>query len=186
MVQLPIVLLLLLAIAILLRMDIVFYLVYVLTGAYVLARWWAQRSVNQLLVSRRFTDHIFTGETSTVEITITNRGLLPAPWVRYDESPPPTARGHGRLMHALALGPKEQVQLRYELVGRQRGVYAVGPGRVSSGDLFGFADVQGAGGRAAAPGRLPARHAVVGHAADVTARTAPLRAGIRFLPIRPV
>jgi uncharacterized protein (DUF58 family) len=143
MVQLPIVLLLLLAIAILLRMDIIFYLVYVLTGAYVLARWWAQRSVNQLQVTRRFTDHIFTGEKSLVEVTIANRGLLPAPWVRYDESPPPELSGSGRLLHALALGPKEKVLLRYELAGRQRGVYPVGPGRVSSGDLFGFADVQG-------------------------------------------
>lgn len=143
MVQLPIALLLLLAIAILLRMDIIFYLVYVLTGAYVLARWWAQRSVSQLQITRRFTDHIFTGENSLVEISITNRGLLPAPWVRYDESPPPELSGSGRLLHALALGPKETTQLRYELAGHQRGVFPVGPGRVSSGDMFGFSDVQG-------------------------------------------
>ncbi len=141
--QLPLVLLLLLVIAIVLRMDIIFYLVYVLAGTFGLARWWAQRSVKNLQVSRRFTDHIFTGERSTVEVTITNRGLLPAPWVRYDESPPSELSSSGRLMQALALGPHEKISLRYELVGQQRGLYSVGPGRVTTGDLLGFAEVQG-------------------------------------------
>lgn len=143
MAELPIVLLLLLLIAIVLRMDIVFYLVYVLAGSYGLARWWAARSLKYLHVTRRFTDHIFTGESSTVEISIENRSLLPAPWVRYDESSPAELSGSGRLMHALALGPREKVDLRYELVGSQRGLYRVGPGRVAAGDLFGFADVIG-------------------------------------------
>ncbi len=141
--ELPVVLLLLLLVAILLRMDIIFYLVYVLAGSYVLARWWAARSIKHLQVSRRFTDHIFAGESSTVEISITNRSVLPAPWVRYDESPPLELSGSSRLMHAFALAPKEKVDLRYELVGRQRGLYPVGPGRVAAGDLFGFADVLG-------------------------------------------
>ncbi|MGE5602580.1 MAG: DUF58 domain-containing protein [Nitrososphaerales archaeon] len=141
--ELPVVLLLLLLVAIVLRMDIIFYLVYVLAGAYVLARWWAVRSLKHLQVSRRFTDHIFTGESSTVEISITNRSVLPAPWVRYDESSPVTLSGSSSLMYALALGPKEKVDLHYELIGRQRGLYLVGPGRVAAGDLFGFADLQG-------------------------------------------
>ncbi len=141
--QLPIVLLLLLAIAILLRMDIIFYLVYVLAGAFALARWWADRSMKRLRVTRRFTDHIFTGETSTVEISIANQSLLPAPWVRYDESPPPALMGSSKVMHALTLGPKETATLHYSLSGSQRGLYPVGPGRVSSGDLFGFAELQG-------------------------------------------
>lgn len=46
-------------------------------------------------------------------------------------------------MHALALGPRETVNLRYDLFGSQRGLYPVGPGRVTTGDLFGFADMQG-------------------------------------------
>ena len=74
-------------------MDIIFYLVYVLAGTYGMARWWAARSLKQLQVTRRFTDHIFTGESSTVEISIANRSLLPAPWVRYDESSPPELDG---------------------------------------------------------------------------------------------
>lgn len=141
--ELPIVLLLLLLVAILLRMDIIFYLFYVLAGSYVLARWWAARSMKHLQVTRRFTDHIFTGESSTVEISITNCSVLPAPWVRYDESPPLELSGSSKLMHAFSLAPREKVDLRYELVGWQRGLYQVGPGRVAAGDLFGFADVLG-------------------------------------------
>ncbi len=48
------------------------------------------------------------------------------------------------MIHALALGPKETVDLHYDLFGGQRGLYQVGPGRVTSGDLFGFVEVQGA------------------------------------------
>jgi uncharacterized protein (DUF58 family) len=141
--ELPIVFLILLAIAILLRMDIVFYLVYVLVGTYGLARWWSSKSLRSLMIERRFTDHIFTGENSTVTIRLTNTSLLPAPWVRYDESPAAQLAGEEPLIRALALGPKETVEMQYLLVGRQRGVYPVGPGRLASGDLFGFVDLGG-------------------------------------------
>ena len=53
MVELPLVLLLLLLTALLLRMDIVFYVVYVLAGTYALARWWTGRNLPRLRVSRR-------------------------------------------------------------------------------------------------------------------------------------
>ena len=142
--ELPIVLLLLLAIAILLRMDIVFYVVYVLAGVYGLARWWSAKNLRSLAVERRFTDHIFTGENSTVTIRLSNRSLIPAPWIRYDESPAPQLAGDATLIRALSLGPRETVEMQYELVGRQRGVYAVGPGRLATGDLFGFSDLGGA------------------------------------------
>ena len=143
MAELPIVLLFFLIVAILLRMDIVFYLVYVLAGSYGLARWWAERSPKHITVERRFVDHIFTGEATDVEITIRNRSILPVPWLHYDETPPATLSGSGRLLRAMALGPKEQVTLRYEISGRQRGFYPVGPGRLTSGDVFGFAEAQG-------------------------------------------
>jgi uncharacterized protein (DUF58 family) len=60
--EIPILLLLLLAVAILLRLDFVFYLVYVLVGVYSLARWWTVRSLPRLRVKRHFTDRAFLGE----------------------------------------------------------------------------------------------------------------------------
>jgi uncharacterized protein (DUF58 family) len=142
--QLPVALLLLLAIAILLRMDIIFYVVYVLAGSYGLARWWAARNLKSLRIERRFTDRIFTGENSTVTVRLVNRSLLPAPWVRYDETAAPELAGAPGLTSALALGPREAIEMEYQLVGRRRGVYPVGPGRIATGDLFGIADLKGA------------------------------------------
>lgn len=141
--ELPIVLLFFLIVAILLRMDIVFYLVYVLAGSYGLARWWARRSLKHISIERRFVDHIFTGETAVVDIKIRNRSILPVPWLHYDESPPAKLSGSTRLLHAMSLAPREEVTLHYEISGRQRGFYPVGPGRLNTGDLFGFAEAQG-------------------------------------------
>jgi uncharacterized protein (DUF58 family) len=185
--ELPIVLLILLVIAILLQMDILFYVVYVGAGSYGLARWWAVRSLKSLRVERRFTDRIFSGENSTVTIRLVNQSLLPAPWVRYDESAAPQLAAARGLTRAVALGPRETVEMQYELVGRQRGVYQVGPGRIATGDLFGFADAQGAADEAqrlvvyprvislarpaltsrAPHGRMPSRHPIYADPARV-------------------
>ena len=141
--ELPIVLLLLLAVAVLLRMDLVFYLVYVLAGTYALARWWAGHNLKRLQLRRRFTDHIFLDETVGVEIELaTGVGGL---------SPGYSTRRHRLSRWAPAMrcarswrcGPKEQVRLSYTLVGQQRGYYQIGPGILNTGDLFGFADTRG-------------------------------------------
>lgn len=144
MLELPLVLLLLLVTALLLRMDIVFYIVYVLAGTYALARWWTARNLPRLRVTRRFTDHIFTGERTTVEIRLENRSWWPIPWLRYEETPPGNLGASGPLREAITLRPREQVRLNYELVGQQRGYYQIGPGMLSTGDLFGFAEAAGA------------------------------------------
>lgn len=143
MLELPLVLLLLLLTAILLRMDIVFYIVYVLAGTYALARWWTGRNLSRLRVTRRFTDHIFTGERTQVEIQLENRSWWPVPWLRYEETPPGNLGAAGPLREVVTLRPREKVQLGYELVGQQRGYYHIGPGMLSSGDLFGFAEAAG-------------------------------------------
>ena len=143
--ELPIVLLLLLVIAILLRMDIIFYLVYVLAGTYGLARWWSARSLKHLQVDTSLHRPYLHGrEAPPSTITIENTSLLPRLGCATTSRLRPNLRASGRLITPLALGPKETVELHYDLVGRQRGVYAVGPGRVATGDLFGFAEVQGA------------------------------------------
>jgi uncharacterized protein (DUF58 family) len=142
--ELPIALLILLAIAILLRMDIVFYVVYVVAGSFGMARWWATKSLKSLRVERDFTDRIFSGENSIVTVRLVNQSLLPAPWVRFDETAAPQLAGGQGLVRAVALGPRETVEMQYELAGRHRGVYPVGPGRIVTGDLFGFAEAQGA------------------------------------------
>jgi len=139
--ELPFILLLMLIIAVLLRLDFIFYLIYVIAGVYILARWWPQRSIKSLRLRRRYNDHAFLGEPVPVEIEIENAGWLPVPWLRVDETSPPSLLAGNPLHEVIALRPKEQGRLHYEMIGRQRGYYEIGPARLSVGDLFGFAEV---------------------------------------------
>jgi uncharacterized protein (DUF58 family) len=138
--ELPIILLVLLAVALLARMDLIFYVVYVLAGTYALSRWWAGRGAECLRVDRRFIDHLFTGESTDVEIEIVNPSWWPVPWLRYEETPPSALISGSVLRQAISLRPKARAHLSYRLVGQRRGYYQVGPGRLSTGDLFGFAE----------------------------------------------
>ncbi|MCX6027989.1 MAG: DUF58 domain-containing protein [Chloroflexi bacterium] len=143
MLDIPLVLLLLLAIAILLRLDFVYYLVYVLAGTYMLANWWTGRSLGRLRLHRHFTDHAFLGETVGVEIEVENTSWWPVPWLRCEEAPPPTITASSRIRQVVALRPKERLRLRYDLLGTHRGYYELGPTLLGAGDLFGFAESQG-------------------------------------------
>ncbi len=143
MTDLPLVLLLLLAAALLLRLDVVFYVVYVLAGTYATARWWTGNSLRRLEVHRRFTDHIFTGEKTCVEIEIVNQSRWPIPWVCYEETPPLRLGVDEPLRQAVSLRSRERIRLSYELMGQQRGYYPIGPGILHTGDLFGFAEAEG-------------------------------------------
>ncbi len=141
--DIPLLLLLLLGVAVLLRQDFVYYIVYVLAGAYLLARWWTGRSLPRLQVRRRFNDHIFLGETVGVALEIENGSWAPVPWLRCEETPPSALATGAALRQVIALRPKEHVHLSYELLGRRRGYYQIGPAIFSTGDLFGFAKSAG-------------------------------------------
>jgi uncharacterized protein (DUF58 family) len=141
--ELPIVLLVLLFVALLARMDLIFYVVYVLAGTYALSRWWARRNAASLQLSRQFADRLFVGERTDVDIEIRNPGWWPVPWLRYEEAPPSALFSGAPLRQVIALGPKACAHLRYQWEGQRRGYYRVGPGRFSTGDVFGFAESGG-------------------------------------------
>lgn len=143
MADIPILLLLLLIIAVLLRLDFAFYLVYVVAGTYVLARWWTGRNLRGVQIRRHFPDHVFLGERVPVEIEIVNTQHWPVPWLHLAESVPANLAVGQTLRWAVALGPRERLRVRYELSGRQRGYYLIGPAQVVTGDLFGFAEKRG-------------------------------------------
>lgn len=141
--DLPLILLILLAVAIVLQVDFIFYVVYVLTGTYLLARWRTRRALPRLQVSRRFTDHIFHGETARIEVEVANRAWWPVPWLRYEEAPPGLLSSSTALRQVIALRPKERWRFGYDVVGQQRGYYPIGPGRLTTGDLFGLSQTEG-------------------------------------------
>lgn len=141
--DIPLFLLIILVIAVVLQVDFVFYIVYVLAGSYFLARWWTGRSLSRLQVRRHFTDHIFLGETTQVKIEIENTSWWPVPWLRIEETPPLSLVSGRDIHQVMGLRPKEHTDLTYDLIGRQRGYYQIGPAALSTGDLFGFSEAQG-------------------------------------------
>ncbi len=143
--ELPYLLGALLLIALLLRLDFVFYILYVVGGIWLLARWSTPRSMAALTVRRNFVDHAFLGETIPVALELSNRTRLPMPWLRVNESLPSELAATTQLSRVFTLRPREQLTLDYNLRCLRRGYYPIGPLRLTSGDLFGFADIQNRG-----------------------------------------
>ncbi len=140
--DLPFLLGALLVIALLLRLDFVFYVVYVVGGVWLLARWATPRSMGKLEVRRSFVDHAFLGETLPVTLELRNPTRLPVPWLRVSEALPSDLAASERIQRVYTLRPRERVTIDYELRCIRRGYYPIGPTLLTSGDLFGFADVQ--------------------------------------------
>lgn len=140
--EIPFLILLLFLIAVFLRLDFAFYLVYVLFGVYGASRWWTTRGLRAVEVRRRFTDHAFLGERVTVELELHNGARLPIPWLRLHETVPLALHAPSSVRSVTSLRPRECSTIRYELDCRRRGYYSLGPLYVTSGDLFGFAEAE--------------------------------------------
>jgi uncharacterized protein (DUF58 family) len=130
------------AMAILLRMDWVYYLVYVVGGVWLFSNWWVKRSLRHLNVGRNLPGHAFYGETIAVDLRLTNRSRLPLPWLYVQETVPLNLQsGEGYqtgYRSVMSLGSRSATHYHYTLFCRRRGYYSVGPLRLSNGDLFGF------------------------------------------------
>jgi uncharacterized protein (DUF58 family) len=131
-------LLLLLAIALVLRIDLYFTIVWFLLGLYALARLWTQRAAQYLQITRAFVDHAFTGDRVTVTLTVRNAGRLPMPWLQISESVPIELRGAPIPTQVVSLAGRSEREFRYTLVCRQRGYHQLGPWRAETGDVLGI------------------------------------------------
>lgn len=129
-------------VALLLKLDFVFYVLYVLGAVWLLARWATPRSLRSLRIQRTFVDHAFLGETVPVTVEFENTTWLPMPWLRVAESLPLELAPSAQIRRVYTLRPRERVQFAYTLTCTRRGYYQVGPLQLTSGDLFGLADVQ--------------------------------------------
>jgi uncharacterized protein (DUF58 family) len=131
-------LLLLFAIAAILRTDLFFTIVYLLFAVYFLSHLWMRHATSRLDVQRRFADHALCGDLVTVDVRVRNTSLLPIPWLEIHESlpldltPPPFYR------EVTSLGPRERQGFQYTLHCRKRGYYPIGPLTMQSGDLLGI------------------------------------------------
>lgn len=137
----------------------VLFQVYLLAAAAVmlaivgaLSTWWQRRSLTGVVYQRRpYYRRAFPGETVTIRTEVENRKFLPLSWLRVLD-PWPTAVGpqdesllfptenpeRGLLVNLYSLRWYERARRTYTLLFRKRGVYALGPARLETGDLFGM------------------------------------------------
>src|SRR4051812_24321914 len=101
-------LLILLALAAVLRVEFFFTVLYFLVGVFVLARLWLQRSSGNLKVERRFVDRAFAGEEVPVEVVVRNSGLLPIPWLQVREATAPELTAVPFDEQVVSLGPHDR------------------------------------------------------------------------------
>lgn len=132
-------LLFLLAVAFLLQVDFVFYILYVFVGILLWSRFYTPRAMRRLMAGRDYNKRAFLGEVVPVTLTLYNNHRLRIPWVQFDESVPPELRLEEAVHQAITLGGRQTFQTTYHVRGSQRGYYQLGPLRLSSGDLFGLA-----------------------------------------------
>ncbi|GAB4538430.1 MAG: DUF58 domain-containing protein [Anaerolineae bacterium] len=131
-------LLILFAIAALLRVDFFFTIVYLFFGVYLLSRLWARRMAGRLEVARRFASRAFQGDRVAVDVTIHNASWLPVPWLELHEALPVQLIAPPFHREVVSLGPQERRKVRYMLNCRRRGYYPIGPMTMQTGDLLGI------------------------------------------------
>lgn len=131
--------LVLLLVAVVLRVEFYFAIVYLFGAIYVLSRLWARRLKGALRAQRQLETRAFIGDRVPVQVTLHNVGWLPIPWLTATEMLPLELASPPFHREALTLGAKESQTLRYELRCQRRGYYAIGPLRLQTGDLLGVA-----------------------------------------------
>ena len=125
-------------VALLLRVSVIFYVLYILLGVYLVARLWISRSVAGISVSRIHDPRCLLGDTIRVRLEVENRSLWPVPWLRiHDHFPVQMATPIG-FLQLTSLMPHEKQTFTYEMRSKQRGYYKVGPLDLTSGDIFGL------------------------------------------------
>jgi len=121
-----------------LRMDWVYYLVYVLGGVWIFSHWWIRRVLQQLDVYRVMVDHAFLGEKPTVKLRFVNRSWLPLAWLQIQEQVPLDLKDASEYNKIVTIASRSSLDHEYQLYCKRRGYYSVGPLQLRTGDLFGF------------------------------------------------
>jgi hypothetical protein len=95
---------------------------------------------------------VFCGDTLVLETRLSNRKLLPLPWVEAWERLPRAldpggevaesfeARDHAWFCQGASLWPYQRARWQHHLACRHRGAFTLGPVRVRTGDPFGLSE----------------------------------------------
>jgi uncharacterized protein (DUF58 family) len=139
--------LLLLLAALLLESSLLAYAMYVLLALLLLSRWLARSWIGSLSATRtckQVTAEI--GERVPVEVTITNTGGLPVPWLLVEDLLPqyaldkrfPRIKIKGKRLQIAMLRSGATLEMKYQIECVMRGYFQIGPLTLESGDLFGL------------------------------------------------
>jgi uncharacterized protein (DUF58 family) len=128
----------LILLAVFTRETFVVALLYLFAGAALLGRWWSGRVVSRISFRRSYDHQAFPGESVPVQLTVENRSLLPAVWLRVQDYYPIEVASASTFSQVVSLGPREQARLSYVLHANKRGYYTIGPLHIATGDLLGL------------------------------------------------
>ncbi|HQH37178.1 MAG TPA: DUF58 domain-containing protein [Anaerolineae bacterium] len=123
--------------AVFLRIDFYFSIVYLLAAVYLLGRWWTHVGWQHLTIQRRLVNRAFPNETIPVELIVHNSGRLPIPWIEMQDSLPVELISPPFYREVLTLGARQERRFTYTLACYKRGYYPIGPLFVQTGDLLG-------------------------------------------------
>lgn len=132
--------LILFVIAVLFRLDWVYYLVYVVGGVWIFCHWWIRRAFRKLDVRRAMATRAFVGERIPARLELDNRSWLPLPWLLIEDRVPLDLKETDSYRSVIAVGGKSHAVHEELLHCKRRGYYPVGPLTLTTGDLFGFAE----------------------------------------------
>jgi len=123
--------------AVFLRIDFYFSIVYLLAAVYLLGRLWTRAGWQHLSVQRRLVNRAFPDETIPVELVVRNTGRLPIPWVEVQDSLPVELISPPFYREVVTLGARQEHRFTYTLACYKRGYYRIGPLFLQTGDLLG-------------------------------------------------
>jgi uncharacterized protein (DUF58 family) len=133
-------LIILFLVAAFLRMDWVYYLVYVVGGIWIFSHVWIRRSLGRIDVVRDLPARAFAGERITARLQLTNRSWLPLAWLQIQDAIPLDLKDQPDYRTVVSLGSRARLEHIYTLYCRRRGYYAVGPLNLRTSDLFAFVE----------------------------------------------
>jgi uncharacterized protein (DUF58 family) len=122
-----------------------------LLAATLIARYWSNHAFDKLTYERILPENrAFEGESLQLTLRLVNDKLLPLPFVEVRDSVPKdslvdeehvslsTSPGYVFLGRTTHLAWYERINWPVELKAPPRGYYRIGPGRITTGDMFGF------------------------------------------------
>jgi len=111
-------------------------LAYVIAFGVPIAYFWAKANTRNLEVTtERPVDRLQEGQEFQERITVKNLGWWTKLWLQVED--PSTLPGHAA-SRVITLGPRESRTWKTTTFCRRRGLYAIGPVRITTGDPFGF------------------------------------------------